>query len=123
MEKYYIIPNSIEPVDEIEAESPEDAMVEFAWQMDSNMNTYFKAVAKPEDEDEDEEDEENKTTHSVNINYSIDDDFCQTQFDTWDENDLAELWWYYCKENNLIQVEKIIADWASGSTIEWIGYL
>lgn len=44
MEKYYIIPHSLTPVFEIEANSPEEAMEEFAIQMDLDMNAYFKAV-------------------------------------------------------------------------------
>ena len=45
--KYYIIPvSSFE--EEIEASSPEEAMEKFAWQMDSDMNNYFKAVTKEE---------------------------------------------------------------------------
>ena len=29
-----------------------------------------------------------------------------TEFDTWYEPDLAELWWEFCKENKLIEIEK-----------------
>ena len=28
----------------------------------------------------------------------------ETQFDTDDEKELAELWWYFCKENGLIDL-------------------
>ena len=31
----------------------------------------------------------------------------ETQFDTHDEEELARLWWIFCKENKLINVEKI----------------
>lgn len=44
MKKYYIIPHSMVPVFEVEANSPEEAMSEFALQMDLDMNAYFKAV-------------------------------------------------------------------------------
>ena len=30
----------------------------------------------------------------------------ETEFDTWDEKELAELWWDFCKENNLITIIK-----------------
>lgn len=29
----------------------------------------------------------------------------ETEFDTHDEEELAELWWEFCKENNLIGVD------------------
>ena len=39
----------------------------------------------------------------------------ETQFDTQDEKELAELWWDFCKENNIIvSVNKGIADYESG---------
>jgi len=39
----------------------------------------------------------------------------ETQFDTQDEKELAELWWDFCKENNIIiEVNKGIADYESG---------
>ena len=38
----------------------------------------------------------------------------ETQFDTHDEHDLAELWWQFCKENNFITVIKGEADWKTG---------
>lgn len=44
MTKYYIIPHSMVPVFEVEANSPEEAMEKFAFEMDSDMNAYFKAV-------------------------------------------------------------------------------
>lgn len=44
MKKYYIIPHSMVPVFEIEADNPEKAMEEFALKMNMDMNTYFKAV-------------------------------------------------------------------------------
>lgn len=34
-------------------------------------------------------------------------DMDETEFDTVDERELAELWWEFCKENNLILVTKI----------------
>lgn len=30
----------------------------------------------------------------------------ETEFDTWDEEELAQLWWEFCKENGLIYVTK-----------------
>ena len=30
----------------------------------------------------------------------------ETEFDTWNEKELAELWWNFCKENNLITIIK-----------------
>ena len=30
----------------------------------------------------------------------------ETEFDTTDEHELAELWWEFCKENGLIDVSK-----------------
>lgn len=30
----------------------------------------------------------------------------ETEFDTWDEEELAQLWWEFCKENDLIWVSK-----------------
>ena len=30
----------------------------------------------------------------------------ETEFDTWDEDELAQLWWEFCKENNVIEVYK-----------------
>lgn len=44
MSKYYIIPHSMIPVYEIEANSPEEAMEGFALEMDLDMNAYFKVV-------------------------------------------------------------------------------
>ena len=41
----------------------------------------------------------------------------ETQFDTHDEDELAELWWEFCKENNLITVTKGMADYMTG---EWV---
>ena len=38
----------------------------------------------------------------------------ETQFDTQDEKELAELWWEFCKENKLIAVEKGMADYETG---------
>jgi len=30
----------------------------------------------------------------------------ETEFDTWSEEELAQLWWEFCKENELISVFK-----------------
>ena len=42
----------------------------------------------------------------------------ETQFDTQDEKDLAELWWEFCKENAFIAIEQGIADYNSGDIVE-----
>ncbi len=42
----------------------------------------------------------------------------QTQFDEWDEKELAVLWWDFCKENQLISVTKGITDYETGKMIE-----
>lgn len=34
----------------------------------------------------------------------------ETEFDTWDEESLATLWWYFCKENKLITIDKLKED-------------
>ena len=33
-------------------------------------------------------------------------DMDETEFDTQDENELAQLWWEFCKENDLIWINK-----------------
>ena len=38
----------------------------------------------------------------------------ETQFDTQDEHELAELWWNFCNEEALIDVVKGIADYETG---------
>ena len=38
----------------------------------------------------------------------------ETQFDTQDEKELAQLWWEFCREEGLIEIEKGIADYESG---------
>lgn len=45
--KYLIIPNNTLPMS-IDANSKEDAMISFAAGMDTDMNTYFKAVTEEE---------------------------------------------------------------------------
>lgn len=41
-----------------------------------------------------------------NICYAVGKDYDETEFDTWDEDELARLWYEYCKENELICVKK-----------------
>ena len=41
-----------------------------------------------------------------------------TQFDTQDEGELAALWWDFCKENDLISLEKGQADYKSGVLLD-----
>lgn len=43
----------------------------------------------------------------------------ETQFDTQDEKELAELWWDFCKENDLVTVTKGKADYETGVMIEY----
>ena len=38
----------------------------------------------------------------------------ETQFDTQDEEMLAQLWWMFCREEGLIDVEKGMADYENG---------
>lgn len=45
--KYFIIPQN-DITMEIYAETPEQALEDFAWDMDSDMNAYFKAVTEEE---------------------------------------------------------------------------
>lgn len=42
----------------------------------------------------------------------------ETQFDTQDEKELALLWWEFCKDEGLIDLEFGIADYDSGEIIE-----
>lgn len=42
----------------------------------------------------------------------------ETQFDTHDEHDLAELWWEFCKENDVISITKGRADYKTGILFE-----
>lgn len=42
----------------------------------------------------------------------------ETQFDTQDEKELADLWWKFCKENGFIRIGYKIADYNSGDIIE-----
>jgi len=41
----------------------------------------------------------------------------EVQFDTHDEDELAELWWNFCRENNLITVTKGMADYMTGEMV------
>lgn len=43
--------------------------------------------------------------------------YSETQFDEWNEKELALLWWEFCKENEFIRVEKGYTDYETG---EWI---
>lgn len=47
MTEYVIVPRN-EVAAEINATSPSDAMINFAWQMDTDMSTYFMAIPKDE---------------------------------------------------------------------------
>ena len=47
MKKYLIVPNGME-FEEIEANTPADAMIAFADKMDLDMSAYFKAVECPD---------------------------------------------------------------------------
>lgn len=52
----------------------------------------------------------------TNIEFINEDgDLDETQFDTQDEKELAELWWSFCKEDNIIiSVNKGMADYETG---------
>ena len=43
MPEFKIVPKNFDPPI-IEANNEEDALVKFAWNMDSDMHTYFKAI-------------------------------------------------------------------------------
>ena len=62
---------------------------------------------------------ERKYTQSTNITYAELDgeNGMVTQFDTWDEVELALLWWDFCAENGIIQAENVIADYNTGQTV------
>lgn len=45
--KYYIIPNEMIAMT-VEADSRDEAMSDFAWRMNSDMNEYFRAVTEDE---------------------------------------------------------------------------
>lgn len=38
----------------------------------------------------------------------------ETQFDTHNKHELAELWWEFCLENDLISLVQGTADWETG---------
>ena len=42
----------------------------------------------------------------------------ETQFDTYDEKELALLWWEFCKENGFIRIGYSIADYETGEIIK-----
>ncbi len=64
---------------------------------------------------------ERRTTKSTNIQYVDTEGVChEIQFDTHDENELALLWWEFCKEDDLITVIKGIADYESGLMLEYL---
>lgn len=54
--------------------------------------------------------------------YSSGGNIDETQFDTHNEHDLAELWWEFCKDNNLITVVKGKADYESGVIVKTKDY-
>lgn len=55
----------------------------------------------------------------TNIYFSSENRFeDSTQFDTQDEGELAALWWDFCKENDLICIEKGLADYDSGVLLD-----
>lgn len=41
----------------------------------------------------------------------------ETQYDTQDEKELAELWWEFCKEKGFIRIGYAIADYKTGEII------
>ena len=60
--KYYIIPNEMIAMT-VEADSRDEAMSDFAWRMNSDMNEYFRAVT---------EDERFEASHQQFIDFAID---------------------------------------------------
>lgn len=62
-----------------------------------------------------------KTINSTNIEYWIaGDDMEEVQFDTHDEKELAQLFWDYLKENDLINVTKGKTEYETGVMVEYI---
>lgn len=67
------------------------------------------------EEPETPETEEPELVEATNIDFiGIDGNGGQTQFDTHDEKELAELWWEFCKENDIICTYKGMADYSTG---------
>ncbi len=38
--------------------------------------------------------------------FSLEDGYCETMFETQNEEELAMLWWNHCKRNHIISAEK-----------------
>lgn len=56
-----------------------------------------------------------KTNEVTNILFTNLDGYKdETQFDTQDEHELAELWWQFCQDEGLIGIEQGIADYETG---------
>ena len=57
---------------------------------------------------------------STNIEYCEEDGIHEVQFDTHDEKELAQLFWDYLKENDLINVTKGKTDYETGVMMEYM---
>lgn len=57
---------------------------------------------------------------STNIEYYEEDGIYEVQFDTHDEKELAQLFWDYLKENDLINVTKGKTDYETGVMVEYM---
>ena len=58
--------------------------------------------------------------NSTNIEYYEEDGIHEVQFDTHDEKELAELFWDYLKENDIINVTKGKTEYESGVMVEYM---
>lgn len=120
MGKYYIIPKA-NWEDTVEANSAEEAIVNFATSMDMDMNIYFDVVS--------EEDyycyklkrslEEDKMQYVEFATEILLDDFCEYHFNKEEANALAEdAWSLYCGDKKGAEgfteyecIEKAVDDW------------
>ena len=113
MAKYFIVPR-FDIAMELEAETPEDAMCDFAFNMESDMNTYFRAV--------DASTYEGVLLEATKLHYlewakeKIREDFeDESAVPEEDVADVAESAWdYYCDENGTEYecIELAVAEYA-----------
>jgi hypothetical protein len=106
--KYYIIPvKTFE--EEIKASNPEEAMVKFAGQMDTDMNIYFRAVTE-EELKEIREEESDSAAHDRFVTTLMKNTFME-DFGITDEKDaqgMAELAYdLYCEGDGETEYECI----------------
>lgn len=107
--KYYIIPKD-EIVMEVLSDSANDAMSIFAWKMDSDMNTYFRAVTEEEYANIKRE-RDLKGAHDQFIDWAHDvlqEDFDDYEFDEKTIDDLADdAWDINCEGDGYTEYECI----------------